>query len=221
MPGIIGALTAAANPFSILTKGTLILRDAELLAAAAEVTEVGLNVSAGFTDTDLWRSIEPGTPAPARRLEACAALNERGLRCGVLMGPVVPYLSDSPAQLDQTVRQIAAAGAGHVMPIVLHLRPGTREWFYAWLRAQHPGLVGRYLDLYGHGAYAPKAYQDRIAGQVRELADKYGIGRSRPVAGRAAVAQASPAPPRPGSGPAPEAPVPRRSPAPPEQLTLL
>jgi DNA repair photolyase len=225
MPGIIGALTAAANPFSILTKGTLILRDIELLAAAAEVTEVGLNVSAGFTDKDLWRSVEPGTPAPARRLEACAALNERGLPCGVLMGPVVPFLSDSPAQLDETVRQIAAAGAHHVMPIVLHLRPGTREWFFAWLRAQHPELVGRYLELYGHGAYAPKSYQNRIAGQVRELADKYGIGRPRPGSGRGApsrgsapVSQAVPAPP---SGPAREIEAPRRSVAPPEQLTLL
>src|SRR6266567_694811 len=144
MPGIIRALTDAANPFSILTKGTLILRDIDLLAEAAEVTEVGLNVSAGFVAKDLWRSIEPGTPAPARRLEACAALNERGLRCGVLMGPVVPFLSDSPAQLDEAVRQIAAAGATHVMPIVLHLRPGTREWFFAWLRARHPELVDRY-----------------------------------------------------------------------------
>jgi hypothetical protein len=91
---------------------------------------------------------------------------------------------------------------------VLHLRPGTREWFFAWLRAHHPGLVGRYLDLYGHGAYAPKAYQDRIAGQVRELAERYGIGRSRLGSGGAArVPQAVPAPPS--------------VPAPPEQLTLL
>jgi DNA repair photolyase len=218
MPGIIGALTDAANPFSILTKGTLIMRDADLLAAAAEVTEVGLNVSAGFTDKDLWRSLEPGTPAPARRLEACAALNERGLRCGVLMGPVVPFLSDSPAQLDEAVRQIAAAGAPHVAPIVLHLRPGTREWFFAWLRAQHPGLVGRYLELYGHGAYAPKAYQNRIAGQVRELADKYGVGRPRPGPGRGAPSRGSPQ-----AAPAPpiRRPVPAPSPAPPEQLTLL
>ncbi len=225
MPGIIGALTAAANPFSILTKGTLILRDIELLAAAAEVTEVGLNVSAGFTDKDLWRSIEPGTPALARRLEACAALNERGLPCGVLMGPVVPFLSDSPAQLDDTVRQIAAAGAHHVMPIVLHLRPGTREWFFAWLRAQHPELVGRYLELYGHGAYAPKSYQNRIAGQVRELADKYGIGRTRPGSGRGApsrgTAPAARAVPAPPSRPAREAPAPVRPAARPEQLTLL
>jgi DNA repair photolyase len=205
MPGIISALTDAANPFSILTKGTLILRDIELLAAAAEVTEVGLNVSAGFADKDLWRSLEPGTPAPARRLEACAALNDRGLGCGVLMGPVVPYLSDSPAQLDETVRQAAAAGARHVSPIVLHLRPGTREWFFGWLRDRHPGLVDRYLDLYGPGAYAPRAYQNRIAGQVRELAERYGIGRPRPGPGR--VPQAVPPPPS--------------VPVPAEQLTLL
>src|SRR5215471_10613734 len=129
MPGIIGALRDARNPFSILTKGTLILRDLDLLLSAAEVTDVGLNVSAAFTDESLWRAIEPGTPAPQRRLDACATLNDAGLRCGVLMGPVVPFLSDSPAQLDAAVRQIAAAGAPSVTPIVLHLRPGTREWF--------------------------------------------------------------------------------------------
>jgi DNA repair photolyase len=176
MPGIIGALKDAANPFSILTKGTLILRDIELLAEAAEVTDVGLNVSVGFVDKELWRSVEPGTPAPGRRLEACAALNDRGLRCGVLMGPVVPFLSDSPAQLEAAVSQIASAGAPRVTPIVLHLRPGTREWFFRWLRTHHSGLVGRYLDLYGRSAYTPKSYQARISGQVRELAEKYGIG---------------------------------------------
>ena len=234
MPGIIGALRDAANPFSILTKGTLILRDTELLAEAADVTEVGLNVSAGFVDKDLWRSIEPGTPAPGRRLEACATLNERGLRCGVLMGPVVPFLSDSPGQLDEAVRQIAAAGARHVMPIVLHLRPGTREWFFSWLRAQHPGLVEAYLELYGRGAYAPKAYQNRITGQVRELAEKYGIGRPRRGAGHGTLPPRSATATRPAAVLSPqvlstsaslkpaELPAPhKRSPAPPEQLTLL
>jgi DNA repair photolyase len=202
MPGIIKALAEAANPFSILTKGTLILRDIDLLAEAAELTDVGLNVSVGSIDKELWRSVEPGTPAPARRLEACATLNERGLRCGVLMGPVIPFLSDSPAQLDAAVSQIAAAGATHVMPIVLHLRPGTRDWFFRWLGAYHPDLTGRYLDLYGRSAYAPKSYQARIAGQVRELADRHGIGRPRPGFGH-------------GRRPAPTASVPS------EQLTLL
>jgi len=204
MRGILAALRDAANPFSILTKGTLILRDLDLLLAAAEVTDVGLNVSAAFVDKSLWRAIEPGTPAPERRLEACATLNDNGLRCGVLMGPVVPYLSDSPAQLDAAVRQIADAGAAHVSPVVLHLRPGTREWFLGWLRTAHPELVGRYAALYGRGSYAPREYQAKIAAQVRELATLYGVGRGSPRQARSIAPGAA------GAGIAPH-----------EQLTLL
>ncbi len=184
MPGIIRALTAAGNPFSILTKGTLIQRDLDLLEQAAQVTTVGLNLSVGFVDAGLSASVEPGTPSPQRRLDACAAITRRGLRCGVLMGPVLPYLSDSPEQLDLTVRQIAASGAASVTPIVLHLRPGAREWYLAWLAENHPDLVDRYRQMYGSGAYAPKHYQQRISGMVTELARKYGVGRASPASTR-------------------------------------
>jgi DNA repair photolyase len=184
MPGIISALREAANPFSILTKGTLILRDLDLLAEAAEVTEVGLNVSVGFVDKEISRSVEPGTPSPEHRLGVCAALADRGLPCGVLMGPVLPFLTDSPAQLDATVRLAAEARAAHVTPIVLHLRPGAREWFLRWLGENFPELVRPYLSLYGRGAYAPRAYQQQIAGQVRELAEGYGVGRASPAGAR-------------------------------------
>jgi len=180
MPGIISALRDARNPFSILTKGTLILRDLDLLAGAAEVTDVGLNVSVGFVDKALSRLAEPGTPSPERRLGVVAALTGRGLRCGVLMGPVLPFLSDSPAQLDATVRQIASAGAASVTPIVLHLRPGAREWYQAWLRRHHPDLVPAYRELYGTGSYAARDYQQRIGAEVSELARRYRIGASSP-----------------------------------------
>ncbi|MBV9794787.1 MAG: intein-containing Rv2578c family radical SAM protein [Actinobacteria bacterium] len=184
MRGIIGALKDAANPFSILTKGTLILRDLDLLTEAAQVTDVGLNFSVGFVDKELWRTLEPGTPSPERRLDAVATLTGAGLRCGVLMGPIVPFLSDSPEQLEAAVRRIADSGAAHVTPIVLHLRPGTREWYLQWLQDHHPELVRRYLRFYGRGAYAPKAYQTEISRQVRELAQRYGVGASSPAASR-------------------------------------
>jgi DNA repair photolyase len=221
MRPIIAALRDAANPFSILTKGTLILRDLDLLLAADEVTDVGLNVSAGFVDKSLWRAIEPGTPAPERRLEACATLNDNGLRCGVLMGPVVPFLSDSPAQLDATVRQIAASGAAHVMPIVLHLRPGAREWFLGWLGEAHPDLVPRYAELYGRGAYARKDYRERIGAQVRDLAERYGVGR-RGNGVRGAVQRGDGRAERGGVSPAgPAGPAGHRGVVAHEQLTLL
>ncbi|MET8956331.1 Rv2578c family radical SAM protein [Streptomyces sp. NPDC004129] len=180
MPGIISALRDRANPFSILTKGTLILRDLDLLKQASEVTDVGISVSVGFVDQELWRTVEPGTPAPERRLDVVRTLSDHGIGCGVLMAPVIPFLGDHPAQLRATVRAIAAAGATSVTPLVLHLRPGAREWFMAWLQQRHPWLVRRYERLYAEGAYAPKWYQRRITRQVHELAREYGIGPTPP-----------------------------------------
>ncbi|WKX73237.1 Rv2578c family radical SAM protein [Streptomyces sp. XD-27] len=194
MPGILTALTERANPFSILTKGTLILRDLELLRRAAAVTDVGVSVSVGFTDAELWRTVEPGTPSPERRLDVVRTLTDHGIPCGVLMAPVIPYLGDTPAHLRATVRAVAASGATSVTPLVLHLRPGAREWFMAWLTRHHPRLVRRYEALYADGAYAPKWYQRRVTGQVHELAAEYGIGPWRPGAARG-LPEPAPEPP--------------------------
>jgi DNA repair photolyase len=184
MPGIIEALRDRANPFSILTKGSLILRDLPLLEEAARVTEVATAVSVGFTDRALWRTVEPGTPSPAKRLEVCRTLNEHGVPCNVLMAPVLPFLSDSPEQLRETVRAIAATGATSVTPLVLHLRPGAREWYMAWLARFHPHLVRRYEALYAGGSYAPRWYQRRITRRVHEFAAEFGMGPTRRGAAR-------------------------------------
>ncbi|WP_328691240.1 Rv2578c family radical SAM protein [Streptomyces caniferus] len=216
MPGIITALRDYANPFSILTKGTLVLRDLALLQQAAEVTDVGISVSVGFLDRELWRTVEPGTPAPERRLDVVRTLTAHGIPCGVLMAPVIPFLGDAPDQLRATVRAIAEAGAGSVTPLVLHLRPGAREWFMAWLERHHPHLVRRYRTMYGDGAYAPTWYQRQITRQVHEFAAEYGIGPSRPGAARKI--------PLPDAAPGPaDAPGEDRpdAPAEPTQLTLI
>jgi DNA repair photolyase len=178
MPGILQALTDAANPFSILTKGSLILRDLPLLRRAAEITSVSTAVSVGFIDRAAWREVEPGTPSPRRRLQICRTLIDAGISCGVLMAPILPGLTDSAAQLASTVEAIAEAGARYLSPIVLHLRPGAREWFMNWLARVHPELLGSYQQLYGKSAYAPSSYSEDIYGQVRELARAAGIGGS-------------------------------------------
>ena len=204
MRGVLEAFRDAANPFSVLTKGTLILRDLDLLRQAAAVTDVSVNVSVGCVDESLWRSVEPGTPSPGRRLDVCRALDGAGVGCGVLMAPVLPYLSDTPEALERTVQGIAEAGATHVSPIVLHLRPGAREWYMAWLAREHPSLVSRYERLYARGSYAPKAYQQEVAAAVTELAQRHGVGpRSAAQARRVR----------------PERPAPRAPET--EQLTLL
>ena len=179
MRGILAALRDYANPFSILTKGTLILRDLDLLTQAAEVTDVGLNVSVGFTDQALWRSLEPGTPGPERRLDVCATLTERGLPCGVLMGPVVPFLSDSPAHLEAAVRLIAGPAPRTSPRSSCTCGPG-RGMVPGWLSRDHPALLPRYRALYGRGPTRRRITRRRSAGGSANSPGATGWARPRP-----------------------------------------
>lgn len=114
MRGILRALIDHRNPFSILTKGTLILRDLDLLVEACRTTEVATAFSIGTLDEDVWRRSEPGTPHPRKRIEAVAALNAAGVPCGVLVAPVLPGISDDPRQLREVVRAAIEIGRAHV-----------------------------------------------------------------------------------------------------------
>ncbi|MFF5295714.1 intein-containing Rv2578c family radical SAM protein [Paractinoplanes globisporus] len=206
MPEILAALRDHANPFSILTKGTLILRDLELLKQAAEVTRVGLAVSVGFLDETVWRSVESGTPSPRRRLDVVRRLTDAGFPVGVLMAPILPGLTDSDESIDETVAAIAEAGAVGVTPIPLHLRHGAREWYASWLTRTHPALAPRYRELYGDGSYLPDAYQAETTARVRMAARRHGLHRPDAY-------QARDVDPAPESTPTP--------PPPPRQMTLL
>jgi DNA repair photolyase len=159
----------------------VLARDLPLLAAAAEVVPVGIGISLALMDRDLHKSLEPGTPTPAARLELVRKVREAGLPCGVFIAPVLPELTDSVEQLDFLLEQIAAAGATGVTVLPLHLRPGAREWFAAWLRREHPDLVETYRYLYGNGSYVDKRYRARLTARVVPLIEKHGLaprGRS-------------------------------------------
>ena len=172
--GIVEVLSERANPFSILTKSTLVLRDLSLLAEAAQRTSVRVNLSIGTLDEDVWRATEPGTPHPLRRIEAVERLNDAGVPCGVLVGPVLPDLSDSPEQLDAVVGAAVRAGARNITSVLLHLRPGVREVFFARLAESHPHLLGPYRHRYRNRSYAPKADQAALSALVRDLVRRYG-----------------------------------------------
>ena len=169
MPPVISALADSGTPFSILTKGTLLSRDLPLLSEAATRVNVSISISLALLDEDLHHTLEPGTPTPRARLDLIRRIRAAGLSCGVLIAPILPYLTDSDDHLRALVRQLAAAGATSVSGIALYLRPGTREWFFAWLQRTHPELVDRYQQLYARGAYVPKAYSEDLQRRLRAI----------------------------------------------------
>ena len=169
MPGIISTLTEYRNPFSVLTKGTLILRDLDLLVDAAQVTDVSTAFSIGTLDEDAWAKSEPGTPHPRKRMEAVAKLNGAGIPCGVMVAPILPGISDGIEQLRNVVTAAADAGATHITPILLHLRPKVKEVYMDWLQTTYPELVTRYESMYGRSSYAAQGARDALSDEVRGL----------------------------------------------------
>jgi DNA repair photolyase len=180
MRGILSALITRRNPFSILTKGTLILRDIDLITEAASAAPISAAFSIGTMDEDVWRTTEPGTPSPRARMDAVRTLNDAGIPTGVLIAPILPGISDGPGQVERVVEAAAEAGATHASPILLHLRPGVREEFMPWLEANRPDLVERYRSLY-RGAYAPAAERGRLSRRVDSALA--GIGHPIPASG--------------------------------------
>lgn len=175
MRGILTELNANRNPYSILTKSTLIQRDLDLLEEGAAVTDVSAMFSVGTVDEEVWRRSEPGTPHPLKRLEVLTRLNKAGIPCGILMAPILPGISDSPEQLAATVKAAAEAGAVNITPLVLHLRPGVKEEFLPWLEKEYPQLLGQYREMY-KGSNAPKAVAEPIQKSVYALKDRLGAG---------------------------------------------
>jgi DNA repair photolyase len=178
--GCIDAFAEADTPFSIITRGPLVVRDIDVLSAAAARAEVTVNVSIPTLDEEIWRRTEPGTAPPRQRLRTIGMLVDAGIRAGIAVAPILPRLSDRPDLLAEVVRAGREAGATHLWSTVLNLRPGTREHFLSELGRFWPDELERYERLYAGRAYLPDAIVRPIQRQVADLARRYDIGDRRP-----------------------------------------
>lgn len=177
----IAELAAARNPLGIITRGTLIVRDIDVLAEAARRAEVSVSFSVATLDESVWRATEPGTARPRQRLRAVRELVNAGIKTGVGIAPVLPGLSDDPRQLAAVVEAAREAGATFLWASLLYLKPGTREHFLTTLGREWPELVGRYETLYRNRAYLARAETDPVMAEVRGLKARYGIADRRHV----------------------------------------
>ncbi len=188
----IEVLGDARTPFSIITRGPLIVRDIDVLQRAAGLARVSVSVSIPTLDEALWCVTEPGTAPPRQRLRAVRMLADAGIRVGVALAPIVPGLSDSSESLERVVRAAREAGAGHLWSGMLYLRPGTREHFLETLGRVWPEKRAALEAVYAERAFVAKSQQRGLGEEIRTLRDRFPF--------RAAVPLIDPAP-------APEPPV--------------
>lgn len=137
---------------AIATKGTLIVRDADILQSIAGRSPVLVKITITCVEDALAAKLEPGAPPPSERFLALRQLTDAGVFCGVLLMPVLPFLEDSAENVLGVVRQASASGARFVYPAFgMTMRAGQREWFYQQLEERFlgEGLAARYQARYG------------------------------------------------------------------------
>ncbi|MEJ2007941.1 MAG: radical SAM protein [Acidobacteriota bacterium] len=165
--------------FSITTKGTLILRDLDLLRSLLRRHRFSVHMTITSVDERLARLIEPKAPPPLKRLETVAELAAAGIRVGVNAAPILPGLTDSPAQLDTLARSASTHQAQFLFGNVLFLMPSAMAQFMPFLEKEFPQLVRRYRRLYRDSAYLTGEYKERIARQLAELRARYHLDDKR------------------------------------------
>ncbi len=173
--GCLEALGEAANPFSIITRGPLIIRDVDVLTQAARRASVSVTFSIPTLDEDVWRRTEPGTAHPRQRLRALKTLVDAGIKASVGMAPILPGISDGPEQLEEVVRAAREAGACGIWSNLLFLRPGTREHFLEAVSRDYPEQLDHYERLYARRAYLGADKTKPVRTQVTELARRHGV----------------------------------------------
>ncbi len=163
------------TPVGLITKGTMVIRDVDVLAELAARANTTVCFSVPTVDEEVWRRTEPGTPPPRQRLRALRRLVSAGIMAGVGMAPILPGISDAPIQLEAAIAAAADAGAAFLWANLVYLKPGTREHFFAFLDREYPHLRPRYDRLFP-GAYAPGRYKTVLQEQVGRLRDRHQVG---------------------------------------------
>jgi DNA repair photolyase len=170
-----------SNPFSIITRGPMIVRDLDVLVEASRRAQVAVTFSIPTVDDEVWRKTEPSTAHPRQRLRALKQLVEAGVDARVGMAPILPGISDRPEQLREVVVAAREAGATGIWANLLFLRPGTREHFLQHLAADWPELLPHYEALYEERAYLGASESKPVRKQVSALARELEIRDRRPV----------------------------------------
>jgi DNA repair photolyase len=164
-------LMTSRTPFSVVTKGPMVVRDLDLLVEATKQAGCEVYLSVPSVDEEAWSRLEPGTASPRQRIRAVQQLGDAGVETGILMMPLVPGITTTRDSIERSLRAFADAGVRQVGANVARLDPGVKEHFFAFLAREYPHLLDGYRRLYPR-AYASKEYVARVKESVRGLSKR-------------------------------------------------
>ncbi len=167
----------------VLTKSALLERDFDILSDINQGKKAIISMSFSTVDEALSEKLEPGVPSPGRRLEVLRGAKAKGMATGMYLMPLIPFLTDTPEQIDRSFRAAQDAGVDFVVAAGLTLKPGRqREYFFKLLRDFAPEKLHDYHIIYRDNPYGgPEGdYQATLGQLVRAVAQHYGMALRMP-----------------------------------------
>jgi len=162
----------------IVSKSNLMVRDLDVLQEVAKSNRLSVHITITTLNVELARILEPRAPRPDLRMDALRVLSQAGIRAGVSCSPVVPGITDGPADLEAVIRAASEAGADYVFANPLFLKPCSAAVFLPFLEQNFPHLAERYRKRYQDRAFLPPAYGKRLSDLVMALRRKYKLTRA-------------------------------------------
>jgi DNA repair photolyase len=187
---LLEVLLAHRHPVTIVTKGVLVLRDLDLLAALAARRLCSVAVSLTTLDDDLKRTLEPRAAAPRARLQVIRRLVGAGVPVTVLLAPMIPALNDH--EMESLLDAAAGAGAANAAFMMLRLPHDLGRLFEEWLREHYPQRADRVLNLlrearggrlndprFGHRMRGEGAYAALLSARFAAACRRHGLNSAR------------------------------------------
>jgi len=172
-------------PVHILTKSILVERDLDVLKQINQQNRAIISFSFSSTNDEISAVFEPHVPPPSERLKTLAFFKRNGIACGMFLLPVIPFITDTPEMISETLRAAHEIGVDFVIFGGMTLKDGRqKEYFSSLLKETYPELLSKYGQIYltSRWGQATEQYYNTINSIFNELSRKYKIDRRIPPA---------------------------------------
>jgi DNA repair photolyase len=158
-------------PVHIITRSHMVLEDLDLLKKMSE-NELYVSIVMNTLNEDIMDMFEPHAPSPKKRIEVLGKLIESDIKSGLVLSPVIPYITDSDELLNEIILKAAAHRVSYVVPQILNLKDDFRSSVIQVVKRYHPKLLSKYKNLYEFGPLPDIRYSRDVMRRInRTLKD--------------------------------------------------
>ncbi len=177
---ILQVLAVQGFPVHIVTKSNMVQRDCKLLQEIQEKTMATVTFQFSAPSLELARNIEPNAPSPIKRFNALYNLATKGIKCGIALHPILPFISDSAQGIKQLILAAKESGASYVLAAPFTINSKLSKKYLAYLEQNNPAMIDSYSDLYGRKGKTPDSYWQSLDEMIKTLTHEQGMAYEPP-----------------------------------------